>query len=67
MAIIPLTVKIDMNRAARQLLIDSGTHFWCESCFFTLPIKYQGPDKKHCVDCYQVINEKRDHVQEVLI
>lgn len=56
MAIVPNIVKVDMNGPVRKVLIDAGTHFWCTACFFTLPVKYQGPDREHCIDCYNVIH-----------
>lgn len=36
-------------------LINSGTHFWCETCLVAWPKDDQSPDPRYCLVCYDFL------------
>lgn len=46
------------NIETDNLLIESGSHFWCDGCLVAVPVDDISQDPRYCQGCFEVLTEE---------
>lgn len=45
-------------------LIAAGTHFWCDGCLYSRPLKSRSVDPRYCMDCFSLLLHEASIIEE---